>query len=79
MTGSLKVLLAYKPCSQGLTISMADGTTIIAQGKGITSVAGLKLKSVLYVSNLKCNLLSVSKLTKEEKCLVTFCPSYCEF
>ena len=79
MTGSPEVLSAYKLCSQGLTISMANGTTVIAQGKGTTSVASLKLKSVLYVPNLKCNLLSASKLTEGEKCLVTFFPFYCEF
>jgi len=65
MTGSLELLSAYEPCSQGLTMSMADGTIAMAQGKGTAIVAGLNLKSVLYVLDLKYNLLSVSKLTKE--------------
>jgi len=76
---SLEVLLAYEPCSQGLIISMVDGTTTISQGKGTANVAGLNLKSVLYVPNLKCNIILVSKLTKEDKCSVTFFHFYCEF
>lgn len=78
MTRSPEVLSTYEPCSQGLTIPMANGTTTIAQEKGATSVASLNLKLVLYVPNLKCNLILVSKLTKEEKCLVTIFPFYCE-
>ena len=58
---------------------MAGRTTSFAKGKGTTCIAGLTLKSVLYVFDLKCNLLSVSKLTKEKGCLVTFFQSYCVF
>jgi len=79
MIGSIEVLSTFEPCSQGLTISMANDTIAIAQGRGTAYVAGLKLKLVLYVPNLKCNLLSMSKIIKEDKCLITFFHSYCEF
>ena len=49
------------------------------EGKGQPMWQGLILESVLYVPDLKCNLLSMSKLTKDMSCLVTFFPSYCEF
>ena len=78
MTNSLKVLSSYEPCDHGITISMANGTTSMARGKGTANVVGLILESVLYVPDLKCNLLSMSKLTKDKSCLVKFF-SYCEF
>jgi len=52
MNGSLQVLSAYKPCDQGLSISMVDGTIAMAQGKGTVNVGGLKLQLVLFVPNL---------------------------
>jgi len=58
---------------------MVDGTTSLAQGIGISYIAGLILKSVLYVPNLSCNLLSISKITKERNCLVIFFHSHCVF
>jgi len=48
-------------------------------GEGNISIGGLKLKAVLYVPNLKCNLLFVSKLTQDMDCIVTFLPSHCIF
>ena len=37
------------------------------------------LESVLYVPNLNCNLLSVSKFTKERNCITKFSSNLCEF
>ena len=39
----------------------------------------MTLKSVLHVPKLTYNLLSVSKLTKDLNCVVTFFSSHCEF
>lgn len=58
---------------------MADGTISSVKGKGKVCVAGLVLESVLYVPNLKCSLLSVSKLTNDLNCTVTFFFSHCVF
>jgi len=75
--GSLNILSNYEPCDQDNTVFMADGTTSFTKGKGIACIIGLTLKSARYVPDLKCNMLSVSKLTKEKGCLVTFFQSYC--
>jgi transposase InsO family protein len=39
----------------------------------------IDLKSVLHVPKLACNLLSVSKLSKDSNCCVTFFESHCTF
>ena len=77
MTGSLKILSNYEPCDQGIIVFMADGTTSLAQGRGTTYIAGLTLNSILYVLDLRCNPLSVSKITKERNCTVPFFHSHC--
>ena len=57
-----------------LTVLMADGIVFSVLGKWNVCVAGLQLESVLYVPNLKCNLLSMSKLTRDMDGIVTFFP-----
>ena len=48
--------------------------------KGIVSISPNRtLHSVLHVPNLSCNLVSISKLTRDLQCVVKFFPSYCEF
>ena len=39
----------------------------------------LPLSSVLYVPKLDCNLLSISKLTRDLNCVTKFYPNLCEF
>ncbi|OIT30317.1 hypothetical protein A4A49_65795, partial [Nicotiana attenuata] len=47
---------------------------------GEASVLGNKIvKNVLYVPDFKFNLLSVSKLTRDLSCSVTFFPDFCMF
>ena len=62
-----------------LKVLIADGTMALVMGQGNVFVSGLQFKSVLYIPNLKCNLLSVSKLTKDIDCIVIFFPSRCIF
>jgi len=77
MIDSLKILSNYEPCDQGIFIFLADCTTSLAKGRAY--IARLTLKSVLYVPDLTCNLLSMNKLTKERGCVVTFSQSHCIF
>lgn len=79
MTGSLKLLSNFEPSGQGIAVIMADGTTSMAKGKGTTYISRLVLQSVLYVPNLTCNLLSVSKITREKGCALIFSHSSCVF
>lgn len=38
---------------------------------------GLKIEHVLNIPSFKCNLLSVSRLTKEMNCTLIFFPGFC--
>ena len=80
MTNSSHFFTSYTTCSGNLKICIADGSLSPIAGKGSITISNdLTLKSVLHVPKLLCNLLSVSKLTKDSNCLVKFYDSYCEF
>jgi len=74
MIGDLGVLSDYELCDQSIIVFIADGTKSLVQGRGTTYVAGLSLKSVLYVPKLRHNLLLVSKFTQDKNCSVIFSP-----
>uniref|UniRef100_A0A7C9EJX7 Retrovirus-related Pol polyprotein from transposon TNT 1-94-like beta-barrel domain-containing protein n=1 Tax=Opuntia streptacantha TaxID=393608 RepID=A0A7C9EJX7_OPUST len=77
MMGTLRALRDLKeiaPCPVGLpngkdTIATKEGTIIVNED--------LCLKNVLYVSELTCNLISVSQLTKQCRCFVQFTKTLC--
>ena len=80
MTGLSNLFFTYKPLSGKQKVKIADGSLSSVAGKGSISVSKtMILKSVLHVPNLPCNLLSVSKLTKDLNCMANFSPSNCEF
>jgi len=79
MTRSKLFFEKFQPQNKELTVLMADGSMSTVKGHGSICVAGLKLKTVLYVPSLTCNLLSISKLTRDMDCTVTFLPSRCVF
>lgn len=59
-------------------MKLADGTLTTIGGKGnIQLSASLTLSSVLHVPDLSSNLLSVSSLTKNLNCCITFFPTHC--
>lgn len=79
MTGSLCGMMDYKRCEKNIRVTMADGAISHVEGEGSVYLDGLLLKSVLYVPSLKCNLLSISKATRDMHCKVTFSPTHCVF
>jgi len=79
MTDDHEILSNFKSYDQNITVFMADGTNFLVQGRGIAYVVGLRLELVLYVSNLRCNLLLVSKITQDKDCSVIFSSSHCVF
>ena len=55
------------------TITLANGSQTIAKGIGsVCSLPSLLLTSVLYVPNFPFNLISISKLTHDLHCVLTF-------
>ena len=60
-------------------MKVADGTFSSIIGQGIASITPLTSQNVLHVPNLSYDLLSVSKITKDLDCFVTFTPSHYVF
>ena len=58
---------------------MEDGTISYAKGEGSIYLDDLWFKSVLYAPKLRCNMLSISKITKDMNCKVIFSPTHCVF
>ena len=55
------------------TITLANGSQTIAKGIGsICPLPSLLLTSVIYVPNFSFNLVSISKLTHDLHCVLTF-------
>lgn len=70
----------YTPLSSKEKAKITDGSLSSVAGKdSISASKTMILKSVLHVPNLSCNLLSVSKLTKDFNCMAKFSPYNCEF
>ena len=80
MTCSSHLFKSYSPCSGNDKVKIADGSFSSIAGKGLIKISErIDLKSVLHVPKLACNLLSVSKLSKDSNCCVTFFESHCIF
>ena len=80
MTGDITVFHKYTPCLDNTTVRIADGTLSKAVGIGSVIISNdIVLKSVLFVPNLDCNLLSISKITRDLNCVTKFLPNVCVF
>lgn len=70
MLGDLTVFHTFKPCINPTTVRIADGSLSSVMGTGFVQITdGLLLSQVLYVPKLSCNLLSISKLTRDLNCV----------
>lgn len=66
MLGNSSVFISYSPCYGNLRVKTVDGSIASVVGKGIVKLSrNLALDFVLHVPSLTCNLLSISKLTKD--------------
>ena len=80
MSGSSDLFSAYTPSSGQDKVRIADGTISLVSGKGlIHATASLLLPSVLHVTNFSVYFLSLSRITRDLNCSVTFFPDYCLF
>lgn len=78
MTSEVKMFDSYLPLAGGRSIQTATGSSSPIVGTGTVYLSDkLHLDSVLHVPHLSCNLLSISKLTKQLNCSAHFFPSYC--
>ncbi|KAK8328008.1 hypothetical protein V6Z12_A11G221900 [Gossypium hirsutum] len=71
--GDSTLFHTYTPCHNKSRIRIADGSYSPVAGIGeVQMTENFSLDKVLHVPNLSCNLLSISKLTKDEKVLAEF-------
>ena len=77
MTGTMRNFNKERTI-EGCPVGLPNGEHVLANKEGdVVLDGGLKLKNVLYVPKLKCNLISVSQLTEEAECLVLFTNKFC--
>ena len=80
MTSTSQLFQSYSPCSGNKKVRIADGSFSSIAGTGSVQISEkIELKYVLHVPKLACNLLSVSKLSRDSNCRVYFFDSLCEF
>ncbi|KAF7810716.1 Retrovirus-related Pol polyprotein from transposon RE1 [Senna tora] len=80
MTGNAFLFTDLAPCKSCLLVKIADGTTVHVLGIGSIHLSDtLTLLNVLHVPTLTFNLLSVSKLTRDNHCSAHFKSHACVF
>ena len=80
MTSFSHLFHTYNPCSGHEKICIVGGSYSTIAGKGLINLCkNISLKNGIHVPKLTCNLLSVSKLSKDSNCPVIFSKSYCIF
>lgn len=80
ITGCANFFCSYKPSPRNLKIKIADGSFATIAGIGTVNISPfISLKDDFYVPKLSCNLLSVSKITRDLNCTVVFSHSHCIF
>lgn len=80
MTGVSSVFSTYTPYSGQDRVKIADGTFSSVSGKGLVHASpSLPLSTVFHVPSFSTNLLSISKITQDLNCSVSFFPSHCVF
>ena len=73
MTGMQSVFSSSNPSSSHPGVTLANGTSVPVHGSGSVNIPSIfSLPSVLHVPNFPFNLMSISKLTKQLNCSVTF-------
>ncbi|XP_014490627.1 uncharacterized protein LOC106753340 [Vigna radiata var. radiata] len=80
MTGNSSLFSTLNSCNSSATVTIADGSKSSIKGVGTVKLSEkLTLNQVFYIPDLKYNLLSVSKLNKDLKCLTVFESNLCLF
>ena len=80
MTGDQTLFSSYYPYHGTFTVRITYGTYSKVAGIGTVNLSRtLALQSILFVLNLDCNLLLVSKLNRDLNCGTKFLAKSCVF
>ena len=73
MIGSFTSFTTYVPCVGNMKVQIVNELyTPVARKGTISLTKTLSLEPILHVLNLSCNLLSISKLTRDLNCVSKF-------
>jgi len=79
MIGDATLFNEYK-CNKNPIVRIADGSSSQVKGIGLNKISrDMILNSILHVPKLDCNLISISKLTRDLNCVAKFFPNLCIF
>ncbi|GKE37515.1 hypothetical protein Tco_1460920 [Tanacetum coccineum] len=77
-TEYINILVNKKANHFEAPIVIPNGDSISVKGKGdYILLGGTKVNGVFYVPDFKCNLLSVSRLSRDLQCCISFFPDFC--
>ena len=80
MTSCQRLFQSYTPSPGNHKVKVVDGSYSVVAGVGSIKInSTITLNSVLHIPSLSCNLISISKITKELNCVVNFSSSMCVF
>ncbi|KAK3025978.1 hypothetical protein RJ639_040952 [Escallonia herrerae] len=80
MTGNPKIFSSFRSHTAPSPVTIADGSNYTIKGSGtVKPTSSITLSSVLSLPSLAFNLMSVSRLTKDLNCCISFFPDYCLF
>ena len=80
MSGTHDLFTRLSQLSDIRSVFIADGCTCLVSGECVVKASShITLDKVLYVIDFLVNLSSISAITKQLYCFVTFFPFHCTF
>ncbi|KAK3034070.1 hypothetical protein RJ639_034295 [Escallonia herrerae] len=80
MTGNPKIFSSFRSHTAPSPVTIADGSNYTIKGSGtVEPTSSITLSFVLSLPSLAFNLMSVSRLTKDLNCCISFFPDHCLF
>ena len=77
MTNLSHLFISYTPCFGDKKVCIVDGSLFSIAGQGSIRLSNkIVLQFALHVPNLSCNLLHVSRLSKDSNCHVSSASLY---
>ena len=80
MTGCAKLFSSYTPSPGNVKVKKTNGSLCAVAGTCFIEICpNIILNSVLHVPKLSYNLISISKLTREQNCIASFSQYFYDF
>nr|KYP36220.1 Copia protein [Cajanus cajan]KYP68721.1 Copia protein [Cajanus cajan] len=78
MTPCLSLLKAVRKIEKPFYVTVPTGNVVLVESMGYIDLdKNIKLENVLFVPQFSCNLISVHKLARDSKCILTYDENRC--